>query len=1262
MFGKLILGLIPRFIFLDLLASFQMSLIFKEQLEKLQSASAASNLASTNSFELLIDENEQYDFRATASSPTNAAPAPQQRPLRASQLEVYKSPKESVYPPPPKPISSSQDVPKIPREDYPGNWTSQIPGYQLPLDENLGKEYTNPDQKEMHRLVDPTQILHSTSHYAFSGIPKNKPAEALRAIQRLSDQMSLPITRDQISASFQEAIFELDTCDSGIIFVKLDSPLLVQLSGEPGRGSQKYIVPQFSQISWVYKGLARSIYAQAVQIPAEVLRQAPFVGVIRNLPNDLGGCRWSISYFTRWLQNTSGVDLFSILIPYRPERLSNETSNKPMQDKKPYEEPMLLVFAPVLPNPSLTDLWLGKIRKAVFGAESFLPKVVWADVYPIQALCSLQELSRTALLLLPETLLAHRVRTGIYTLPSVISFQDLVTVVANKFPGGRLSGAIHLPHSNGSGGADVWILFHPSELNPVIHLGQYLRLQELRGRGPDKAFIEIISRDISGQMSIREHLRTNPHSQFNLPELTWKTGRKEPNCLELYRNSPPPDISLMTHMTDGDLSFLKPSRAPRASSVPRAQPGPPRVPSPSMGPAILPRKAFQAAPAHGPLGPSLAEGPLGLSPLPGADQTDPSALAVIQIQLTELSRDNSQLRTALEMERTCRETLARRVLALENAPSVPAPITAETIAQVPFVKQLSASVDQLRSSLASAQELLNPASATSIHARVVVLDKALRSDLAIQGAAAQATFDQLATSIESLRRECAMPSVEVIASLPVFQALQQRLEALHDSVDRVSKGPSAELRDNAVLRSRVEQIDSETSRSREIFAAEINRLHQAIEALRPGTDTTPGSSSGTATEISTLLRRMDSIDDLLDSVRSANGAYVELQARVQRTEDLCKSIAESGPRQALLESEVLRLGKLLEGSVDSLTPFRTPGDSSIAGRPPAEDQQEHLLLVSQKTPWSQMSLPCSPDALGMSATLEPSDPIPQPAFTEMHSEPSLGPLTSGTNPPGAAMPGTQSSPSMEDPGDASPPAFSGEQSAPSVIVPLTLQPSVEISAPQAEPSASLDGPQAFLNQYLGPPHWVTAVSDSFFRSNGTSAADVSDLEAHFCEILSHYAQLDPVTTSHWGPPKVSESLPMDLLSQSLRDLLCPYFLPSHILDGFVAGAPSVDLRASLVSRSALDACILSWADAAQVTFTMKELIYGISLALKVLEPEPIASLGIFANVFVKEYPAIRTSGLAYARTAREIYSSLEAATLSRLWRLAKERHLPPAQL
>jgi hypothetical protein len=106
----------------------------------------------------------------------------------------------------------------------------------------------------------------------------------------------------------------------------------------------------------------------------------------------------------------------------------------------------------------------------------------------------------------------------------------------------------------------------------------------------------------------------------------------------------------------------------------------------------------------------------------------------------------------------------------------------------------------------------------------------------------------------------------------------------------------------------------------------------------------------------------------------------------------------------------------------------------------------------------------------------------------------------------------------------------------------------------------------------------------------------------------------------------------------------------------------VDLRASLVSRPALDACILSWADAAQVTFTMKELIYGISLALKVLEPEPIASLGIFANAFVKEYPAIRTSGLAYARTAREIYSSLEAATLSRLWRLAKERHLPPAQL
>jgi hypothetical protein len=39
-----------------------------------------------NYLDFLIDENEQYDFRATAASSTNEAQAPSQRPLPASQL------------------------------------------------------------------------------------------------------------------------------------------------------------------------------------------------------------------------------------------------------------------------------------------------------------------------------------------------------------------------------------------------------------------------------------------------------------------------------------------------------------------------------------------------------------------------------------------------------------------------------------------------------------------------------------------------------------------------------------------------------------------------------------------------------------------------------------------------------------------------------------------------------------------------------------------------------------------------------------------------------------------------------------------------------------------------------------------------------------------------------------------------------------------------------------------------------------------------
>jgi hypothetical protein len=70
-----------------------MSKIYSNQLTRLQSASAASSFSpNTNYLDFLIDENEQYDFRATASSPTNEAQAPPQQPFRASQLPVYQRP------------------------------------------------------------------------------------------------------------------------------------------------------------------------------------------------------------------------------------------------------------------------------------------------------------------------------------------------------------------------------------------------------------------------------------------------------------------------------------------------------------------------------------------------------------------------------------------------------------------------------------------------------------------------------------------------------------------------------------------------------------------------------------------------------------------------------------------------------------------------------------------------------------------------------------------------------------------------------------------------------------------------------------------------------------------------------------------------------------------------------------------------------------------------------------------------------------------
>ena len=95
-----------------------MSKIFQEQLAQLQSAHATTDISSsTNRFNPLLDENEQYDFRATSSLPPNEASAlfkcpllpVYQQPLRASQLLVYQQPlRASQLPVHKQPLRASQ--------------------------------------------------------------------------------------------------------------------------------------------------------------------------------------------------------------------------------------------------------------------------------------------------------------------------------------------------------------------------------------------------------------------------------------------------------------------------------------------------------------------------------------------------------------------------------------------------------------------------------------------------------------------------------------------------------------------------------------------------------------------------------------------------------------------------------------------------------------------------------------------------------------------------------------------------------------------------------------------------------------------------------------------------------------------------------------------------------------------------------------------------------------------------------------------------
>ena len=132
-----------------------MSKIFQEQLV-LQSAPATTDISSsTNRFNPLLDENEQYDFRATSSLPPNEASALFQRPLlpvyqqppRASQLPVYQQPlRASQLPVHKQPLRASQlPVYQSPKEivPTPTPTSSHIPGFQLPLNANLDKNYSD---------------------------------------------------------------------------------------------------------------------------------------------------------------------------------------------------------------------------------------------------------------------------------------------------------------------------------------------------------------------------------------------------------------------------------------------------------------------------------------------------------------------------------------------------------------------------------------------------------------------------------------------------------------------------------------------------------------------------------------------------------------------------------------------------------------------------------------------------------------------------------------------------------------------------------------------------------------------------------------------------------------------------------------------------------------------------------------------------------------------------------------------------------------
>ena len=108
---------------------------------------------------------------------------------------------------------------------------------------------------------------------------------------------------------------------------------------------------------------------------------------------------------------------------------------------------MFLLFAP--PVTENASVWESRLKQALFYDSEFQHKTQWISHYPVQVMSHTQALSNTQSLLLPDCILAHRVKTlEIESIPRNANLEEVLRVAILNLPEHALIGAVALPTTN----------------------------------------------------------------------------------------------------------------------------------------------------------------------------------------------------------------------------------------------------------------------------------------------------------------------------------------------------------------------------------------------------------------------------------------------------------------------------------------------------------------------------------------------------------------------------------------------------------------------------------------------------------------------------------------------------------------------------------------------------------------------------------------------------------------------------------------------